>query len=221
VEALGLFKEKLAIEKLPVFVFGGSSGGFFISILSFAAKFTGAVIHVAYGLRDFVSQLTSERLKIIYFSTMENDEKTTEAAIKQAEIFRSRGLETHVIKLSPRPLTPTYFSDWMEAITIEESKLIYERLSAENLLTSVKDDKAYLNSNPRIMPELPAMLLSEIMQKRTGENKSQFVSNSSHAVFDTQKIIEGIGEELNVLWGVHEMSSTDVDLWFKDFLKLC
>ena len=103
----------------------------------------------------------------------------------------SRGFQAEVFKLPPRKITKTYFSKYIPEISKQDSQAMYEALETKGYLTS-SNEGVYLSADPRSNPDVLATI-----------------------ILSNRKLEDELVEELNVLWGRHELSSEECDIWLQ------
>jgi len=178
--------------KLPLFAFGASSGGSFATVFPLQYPVLASTVQISSGNQEALQTfLAPNHVRSLYFSHMVRDKRT--AAIIQSNVPRlvAKGFEVEVLEVQPRPLTPTYFSEFIKGVTPEESRRMFAALKNNSFVIG-KDDRYYLSEDQRTTPRV-----------------LEFVAAIKE---DYRQELE---EELNVLWGTHELTSDGCDLWLQ------
>lgn len=192
--ALQTFLSREGWTRLPLFAFGASSGGSFATVFPLKHPVLASTVQISAGTRGALELLTPSHVKTIYYSHMIRDHRTSEVIQSLVPKLVAKGLEVEILEIKPRPLTPTYFSEYISGLSHDDSKLMFAALKDKNFVTS-KDDRHYLSADPRSNPRMLEILIT-INKKFPNE----------------------LEEELNVLWGTHELSSDGCDLWLRKML---
>jgi len=185
-KAIKIVRERLSLNTEPLFAFGASSGGTFVSQLGINPA-SGFMVTAPQLLIEPKPTKARERSSSIYFSYMASygTQKMYERA---AEQYRKYGYNIKTRFLPPLPVTPTFFSDRIESISTETSKLMVAALREEKLI----DESGKLLENPR------GSDWRKCLRKFAGSDS--LVADKSP-----------ISEVLNVAFAQHEMSSEFVD----------
>lgn len=194
-EVLETFFSDDALKDLPLYAFGASSGGSFVSELPFithAAQIAGLIIQIAPGPRLSEMTPTSDlaRYPPTVFSHMPRDERTAEFVKMSIEDLRFAGVKVLESKLNPRAITPQYFyKESFGKISTTESEALRGSLKSFNLID--KDD--LLTEDPRAFDTIHVDMLA------------------THApAWDTMlPDMSDVRELLNVAHATHELSAQD------------
>ena len=194
-EVLETFFSDDALKDLPLYAFGASSGGSFVSELPFithAAQIAGLIIQIAPGPRLSEMTPTSDlaRYPPTVFSHMPRDERTAEFVKMSIEDLRFAGVKVLESKLNPRAITPQYFyRESFGKIKTTESEALRGSLKSFNLID--KDD--LLTEDPRAFDAIHVDMLA------------------THApAWDTMlPDMSDVRELLNVAHATHELSAQD------------
>lgn len=194
-EVLETFFSDDALKDLPLYAFGASSGGSFVSELPFithAAQIAGLIIQIAPGPRLSEMTPTSDlaRYPPTVFSHMPRDERTAEFVKMSIEDLRFAGVKVLESKLNPRAITPQYFyRESFGKIKTTESEALRGSLKSFNLID--KDD--LLTEDPRAFDTIHVDMLA------------------THApAWDTMlPDMSDVRELLNVAHATHELSAQD------------
>jgi len=194
-EVLETFFSDDALKDLPLYAFGASSGGSFVSELPFithAAQIAGLIIQIAPGPR--LSEMTPAsdlaRYPPTVFSHMPRDERTAEFVKASIEDLQFAGVKVLESKLNPRAITPQYFyRESFGKINSTESEALRGSLKSFNLID--KDD--LLTEDPRTFDTIHVDMLA------------------THApAWDTMlPDMSDVRELLNVAHATHELSAQD------------
>ena len=194
-EVLETFFSDDALKDLPLYAFGASSGGSFVSELPFITHVTqiaGLIIQIAPGPRLSEMTPTSDlaRYPPTVFSHMPRDERTAEFVKASIEDLRFAGVKVLESKLNPRAITPQYFyKESFGKISTTESEALRGSLKSFNLID--KDD--LLTEDPRAFDTIHVDMLA------------------THApAWDTMlPDMSDVRELLNVAHATHELSAQD------------
>ena len=194
-EVLETFFSDDALKDLPLYAFGASSGGSFVSELPFITHVTqiaGLIIQIAPGPRLSEMTPTSDlaRYPPTVFSHMPRDERTAEFVKMSIEDLRFAGVKVLESKLNPRAITPQYFyKESFGKISTTESEALRGSLKSFNLID--KDD--LLTEDPRAFDTIHVDMLA------------------THApAWDTMlPDMSDVRELLNVAHATHELSAQD------------
>ncbi len=194
-EVLETFFSDDALKDLPLYAFGASSGGSFVSELPFithATQIAGLIIQIAPGPRLSEMTPTSDlaRYPPTVFSHMPRDERTAEFVKASIEDLRFAGVKVLESKLNPRAITPQYFyKESFGKISTTESEALRGSLKSFNLID--KDD--LLTEDPRAFDAIHVDMLA------------------THApAWDTMlPDMSDVRELLNVAHATHELSAQD------------
>ena len=171
---------------IPILAFGASSGGAFVSQLpAFDVKING-----------FISQIMAKKLwpftvDAAVYITMDRDIQTDEGA----QAIVSSNYKAKQIRLSPLPITKSFFSDRISDIPLETSESMVRALHSKGFLDRTD---GFLKKDPR-RSEWRAVL--------------ELFTYSDSLIADQSPI----SEVMNVAWGMHEMSRDRV----KEALQFC
>jgi len=185
-KAIAIVRERLSLKTEPLFAFGASSGGTFVSQLGIKPS-SGFWATAPQLLIEPEPTKAHERSSSIYFTYMASygTHKMYERAV---EHYRKYGYNIKSRFLPPLPVTPTFFSDRIESISPEISKSMVAALREEELI----DKSGKLIDNPR------GSEWRKCLRKFAGSDS--LVADESP-----------ISEVLNVAFAQHEMSSEFVD----------
>jgi len=185
-KAIKIVRERLGLTQERLFAFGASSGGTFVSQIGINPT-SGFAVVAPQLLIEPKPKKAHERSSSIYFTYMAS--YGTQKMYQQAvEHYRKYGYNIKSRFLPPLPVTPTFFSDRIESISPETSKLMVAALREAELI----DKSGKLLENPRGSP------WRECLKKFAGSDS--LVADKSP-----------ISEVLNVAFAQHEMSSEFVD----------
>jgi len=192
-QAVKIVREKLGLSTEPLFAFGASSGGTFVSRLGTDPS-RGFMVTAPQLLIDAHPTKADERASSIYFTYMarSGSQKMYERVVEE---YRKFGYNIRSRFLSPLPITPTFFADRIESISPKTSSLMVVALQEAELI----DESGMLLENPRGSP------WRKCLQK---------FAMSDSLVAD----VSPISEVMNVAFAQHEMSSEFVDEMI-DFFK--
>jgi hypothetical protein len=184
---------------IPIFAFGASSGGAFVSQLQ------GWMSAQGLQLDGFISQImatppkTTTNVNCSVYITMNRDVRTDKRA--KAIVMTSHKTKAKHIRLPPLALGGSFFSDRIEEVSLAESQAMVQSLQREGFLdtTTTSTTQGLLMHDPResdwrtvIRPYAP--------------KDDSFVADRSR-----------ISEVLNVAYGMHEMTRDGV----KEALTFC
>jgi hypothetical protein len=192
VNVLTEFVTRFSVDKkqqIPIYAFGASSGGSFVSQLGSVMMANGLV------LDGFLSQIMAETSPVevgcTVYITMNRDTRTDERAqdIVGNTTTNNKHAKKH-IRLPSLPLSPTYFSDRIPIMTQEESSRIYTALL----------QNGYLDPNTKLLIQDP--------------RQSQWRYLVWPLLTSSQDTLQAdrspISEVLNVAYGQHEMAREGV-----------
>eukprot|EP00823_Brevimastigomonas_motovehiculus_P002645 TRINITY_DN1593_c1_g1_i1.p1 TRINITY_DN1593_c1_g1~~TRINITY_DN1593_c1_g1_i1.p1 ORF type:complete len:334 (+),score=47.81 TRINITY_DN1593_c1_g1_i1:39-1040(+) len=190
--------------KLPLFGFGASSGGSFVSILarSGALGFTGVIIQISPGNSLAFRESTSPSLASFpptAFIYMKGDLHWASASNINAIAARlkSNHVPVRVYSCSSHPLNPNYFFRRMDAdLFTGMSESVSERLVDFIRRSNFLSNDLYLQDDPRD---------SDIISLLRSHLQSLLPALSSHSI--EQLWLPAFFEMLNVAFGRHELTS--------------
>mmetsp|Transcript_20179 Transcript_20179/g.50213 ORF Transcript_20179/g.50213 Transcript_20179/m.50213 type:complete len:402 (-) Transcript_20179:143-1348(-) len=203
-------------ERLPLYAFGASSGGAFVSSLAsplrsrFGIKLDGFVSQIAAHLPTFEEEEKDPHNLCKVYVTMNKDTKTDHAAVARVEKCLKEfgnGDRCKHIRLAHLEIKPSYFADRIQDVSLTESYEITKVLTQGGFL---KPEDRELLEDPRTTHERWSNALRKASSKST--SALDFTKNDA-LVADKSPIFE----ELNVAWGYHEMAREGV----KDALEFC
>lgn len=178
-------------NKLPLYAFGASSGGNFVSSVLPQA------LHEAGGgtLAGYVSQIMAVPLKEVttppaVYITMSRDAYSERSAEAICQQLQGKQVPCRQIRLDPLPISQHYFSDRILSITKSTSEQMVIALQQAAFLD---DSTGMLTDNPRHCNWRAAL------KNLVRDNGDSLVADQSP-----------ISEVLNVAWGQHEMSRDGV-----------
>jgi len=192
-KAIKIVREKLNLSTEPLFAFGASSGGTFVSRLGIdpASGFTATAPQL---LIESHPKKAHNKASPIFFTYMASY-GTRSMYERLVEDYKKNGYNIRAQFIPPLPVIPTFFSDRIEAISPKTSRLMVAALREADLL----DESGMLRENPR------GSAWRTTLQKFAGTDS--LVADESP-----------ISEVLNVAYAQHEMSSDFVDDMI-DFFK--
>jgi hypothetical protein len=199
-KVLSEFSTRFSVDKkeqIPIFAFGASSGGFFVSQLGSAMMEQQGLV-----LDGFLSQISAKtspvEVECTVYITMNRDTKTDENARDIVGNNDEKNAKKKHIRLPPLSLSPTYFSDRIPSISQEVSSHIYTALLENGYLDQ---DTKFLIQDPR-----GSQWRSLVGPLLTSSQDDSLQADQSP-----------IGEVLNVAYGLHEMAREGV----KEGLEFC
>lgn len=192
-KAIKIVREKLNLPTQPLFAFGASSGGTFVSRLGIDPA-NGFLATAPQLLIKTEPRSAEKKAASIFFTYMARG-RTRLMYEQVAEEYERAGFNIRSRFLPPVPVISTFFSDRIETISTETSRKMVDALKKEGYL-----DKAGM---PQDNPRGSSWRLS--LQKFAGSDS--LVADESP-----------ISEVMNVAFAQHEMSSDIVDEMI-DFFK--
>uniref|UniRef100_A0A7S1ZEB9 Uncharacterized protein n=1 Tax=Trieres chinensis TaxID=1514140 RepID=A0A7S1ZEB9_TRICV len=177
-------------DEIPLFAFGASSGGSFVSkILPGAMKETG------FPLNGFVSQIASYRFdpKVrtpSVFMTMHRDHRTHGAVSQAVSAAKVQGVSSHHIILPQHPITPSFF--------VERLPEFYNALESKNMAAALKEE-GYLAEDETLREDPRRSEWRIVLKKFAERNGDSLVADASP-----------LAEEMNVAYSMHEMARDKV-----------
>eukprot|EP00934_Nitzschia_sp_Nitz4_P005984 Nitzschia sp. Nitz4//scaffold522_size6110//4165//5178//NITZ4_009187-RA/size6110-processed-gene-0.5-mRNA-1//-1//CDS//3329553943//5974//frame0 len=191
---------------LPIYAFGASSGGAFVSSLA-----TPLSEQYNIQLKGYISQIMAKppldplpSLQCQVFITMPRDQGTRESAeqlVQQSDVSSSF---TKHVQLPPLVITPTFFSSRIREITSYQSNQMYSALKEASWI----DANGALVHDPRrpMDRDDPMMDWRKVLRKVVPLDQDTMVADKSP-----------IAEVMNVAYGMHEMTRDGV----KEALQFC
>jgi len=216
-------EQNLNSNGLPLYAFGASSGGKFVTTLSnplysrFGIRLNGFVSQISAHLPLLRNDHDHPSLCKVYV-TMNKDEHTDRKAKarvgkceKDLAIINNNNSTKPLckqIRLPSIPITPSFFSDRILEISVAESEEMAKVLREAMLLDEVTGE---LREDPRKNGEKwrDALRLASL----SGTSLLQFTKRGDELIPDKSPI----SEVMNVAWGFHEMTRDGV----KEALEFC
>ena len=190
---------------LPIYAFGASSGGSFVSsvlgpVLSAAAD-EAETNHGHRRLNGYISQIAApngdQQLESIpsVFITMNRDGRTDQRAAETVQTLRSRQVPVQHIRLPPLPITPDFFTERIgpQYSSAERSQRMVESLRDHGWVDDDKED-GLLTRDPRQHSDW-----RQVLAPFASEVGDSMVADES-----------ALSEVLNCAYGMHEMSRDGV-----------
>jgi hypothetical protein len=211
-QAEALATSSPTVPRLPLYAFGASSGGSFVSSLAgplwsrFGIRLDGFVSQISARLptkKEDAMENDLHNLCRVYL-TMDRDAKQDRAARARVEKCNKGSQKERCkhIRLPPHNVGPSYFADRIHGVTLSESEE----------LKKVLTEAGVLNRNTGQVLEDPRKTYKQwgvALQAATVSSSSselQFTQRGDYLVADESPI----SEVLNVAWGYHEMSRDGV-----------
>ena len=204
--ALSIVLNHTDLKDAPLYALGASSGGSFILTLASLPypKFT-AICSQIMSLHPAEQAMESEIKRSVlhhYPSTlfvhMSRDVRTAQAVNESMSVLTKHKISTKEIKIDPSPMTPEYlFKAIGDEVPIDQSRAIFEAFVKNKVI----DGKGFLVEDPRSSDKW-----KDAIESLPFYNKLRLEPDESP-----------IAEELNVLWGYHEIISSTTEAmldWF-------
>lgn len=206
----------LGKERLPVYAFGASSGGAFVSSLAgplqsrFGIRLNGFISQIAAEPTNPKQDLQEPNDLCKVYITMNKDTNVDNAAknrVKECQSSKHKHRCQH-IRLPPLEIKPKYFSERIEQIVDKESYDIVKVLTRGGFISP---DKGELYRDPRLTHKDWSRALKK---ESSAKNSNLDFASRGDALISNQS---PIFEVLNVAWGQHELSRDGV----KEALEFC
>lgn len=203
-------------ERLPVYAFGASSGGTFVSSLAgplqsrFGIRLDGYISQIAAKPKNPKQDVQEPHDLCKVYITMNKDTKIDKAAKARVQECQSSKHKHRCkqIRLPHLGIKPTYFSDRIQDVVDKESYEIVKTLTRGGFISP---DKGELYRDPRLTHKgWSHALKKEYLAKRSN---LAFAERGDALTVDQSPIFE----VLNVAWGKHELTRDGV----KDALEFC
>ncbi|XVF16823.1 hypothetical protein REPUB_Repub10bG0065200 [Reevesia pubescens] len=180
------------LEKLPLVALGASSGGYFVSALANALKFSSITLMIAEGIFDQMDII--EDYPPTLFVHMPKDLHRQQKITEFMVVLRIKGINVEEIECMELPLSPTFLSDRIPGLDLIISARLF------NLFR----DKGFINENGYMKRDGRATRWKEALQ----ESKSTLLAKD---------LVHPVQEELNLAFAFHEMTSLQSQEIFKWF----
>lgn len=180
------------LEKLPLVALGASSGGYFISVLATAKKFSSIVLMIAEGM--FEEMDIKEDYPPTLFVHMPKDLYRQQKIDEFVEVLKDKGIDVGVVECMEFPLSPNTLADRIPRLDQALSRSLFEMFR----------EKGFIDRNG-------------YMRKDGRQTKWQKVLEEKKKLLLDKHLIPHIKEELNLAFAYHEMTSIHSDQIFKWF----
>ncbi len=203
-------------ERLPVYAFGASSGGAFVSSLAgplqsrFGIRLDGFISQIAAEANSPKQDLQEPNNLCKVYITMNKGikiENAAKARVKECKSSKHKHRCNH-IRLPHLEIKPKYFSDRIEQVVDKESYDIVKVLTQGGFISP---DKGELYRDPRLTHKDWSRALKK---ESVAKNSNLAFASRGDALIANQS---PIFEVLNVAWGEHELSRDGV----KEALEFC
>ncbi len=196
------FLSAISMQKLPLFLFGASSGGGFVGQLPAHLSVAGVIVQIS-------ATRVSPGYPPAVFMHMERDKRTS-AFVKQLVTYlRKQGGQALDLVKEVTPLTPHFFSNNIDSIDIDTSEMIFKRLRKGG------HPHGFLLER---LGHLPGFYLTQ--DPRRSNWREALAEDPKLAGLPLKADESPISEMLNVAWAQHELYSDDVDKAI-EFLLTC
>ncbi|GAQ80011.1 hypothetical protein KFL_000440130 [Klebsormidium nitens] len=187
-----------ALQELPRFALGASSGGYFITTLAHIVEFDALAVYIAAGVRGALREplASGKPYPPTLFVHMPRDDRTAGAVKTAIEELREVGSEAAELRCPPLRMTPGFLAERIRGLDRATSEKVFVSFRNGGFL----DKDAFLVENPR---------------------RSAWSSLLTSAGPEVEKFTEHIAEELNVLYGWHELTSLKASETFDWFENQC
>lgn len=212
------FKKEHHIESLPLYAFGGSSGGSFVGSMATnsdivkALNLKGVIVHIAFiGPNGVAPETLPDSLAVpVLFAPMVRDTRTMDIVEQQMDNLKKKDPDTlsSICTIHPLSIDEMYFHHRIGGkVDAVFSKRMYDGLKENGYL----DEEGLLLDDPRRSSWI------DIMEKKVGWS----VFWHSPETVDKSLMIPlgmAISEEMNVAFSMHEMS-TQCNEQIKQFIE--
>ncbi|CAL9205319.1 unnamed protein product [Musa hybrid cultivar] len=178
--------EKNKLGKLPIMAMGASSGGYFVSALAAEMRFRSLSIMIAEGV--FASAGVPKDYPPTLFVHMPKDRNTMKKIQKNMKTLRQNGVLVKEIRCMQFPLSPDLFSNRIPGINQTLSVKMYHLFSEKGFI----DENGFMNNDGRQTQWKEALIQRNIIP-------------------ENYELLNHIGEELNLAFALHEMTSFETD----------
>lgn len=180
------------LEKLPLVALGASSGGYFVSVLATAIKFSSTVLMIAEG--KFEGMDVKGDYPPTLFVHMPKDLYRQQKIDEYVEVLKGKGIDVGVVECVEFPLSPNTLADRIPGLDQELSRKLFEFFREKGFV----DQNGYMKKDGR-----------KIKWKKALEEKKTLLRD--------EHLVPHIQEELNLAFAYHEMTSVHSDQIFKWF----
>ncbi|QCE01680.1 Alpha/Beta hydrolase fold [Vigna unguiculata] len=180
------------LEKLPLVALGASSGGYFVSVLATAMKFSSIVIMIAEGMFEQI-EIRGDYPPTL-FVHMPKDLYRQQKIDEYVEVLKDRGIDVGVVECLEFPLSPNTLADRIPGLDLPLSRKIFELFQEKGFI----DKNGYMKKDGR----------KAKWKKALQEKKTLVLDNN---------LVSHVQEELNLAFAYHEMTSLHSDQIFKWF----
>jgi dienelactone hydrolase len=200
-------RESLSGVNTPhMYALGASSGGVFSTVFARVFPLVAQVVMVAPGSLEALSSHLPDLVEspATAFVYMPRDQVwASEKAVSEAVgILQSRRVEAVTFSCLPHPLTPTYLAERIDGVSPEFSSKFFQIAMSLGFL----DPHGFLRRDPR-RTELATSVLAKM------EDEPEAVKHRIH-------LVDSVSQEMNVLFGEHEMTSEHFPTllsWFRAY----
>lgn len=180
------------LEKLPLVALGASSGGYFVSVLATAMKFSSTVLMIAEGMFEQID--VKGDYPPTLFVHMPKDLYRQQKIDEYVEVLKDKGIDVGVVECLEFPLSPSTLADRIPGLDQALSRNLFEFFQEKGFI----DKNGYMRKDGR-----------QIKWKKALEEKK--------ALLLDKNLVPHIQEELNLAFAYHEMTSVHSDQIFKWF----
>ncbi|XP_068485511.1 uncharacterized protein [Phaseolus vulgaris] len=180
------------LEKLPLVALGASSGGYFVSVLATAMKFSSTVLMIAEGLFEQID-LNGDYPPTL-FVHMPKDLYRQQKIDEYVEVLKDKGIDVGVVECMEFPLSPNTLADRIPGLDLALSIKLFELFQEKGFI----NQNGYMKKDGR-----------KIKWKKALEEKKTLLLDNN--------LVSHIQEELNLAFAYHEMTSLHSDQIFKWF----
>ncbi|KAG4382193.1 hypothetical protein GLYMA_14G027500v4 [Glycine max] len=178
------------LEKLPLVALGASSGGYFVSVLATAMKFSSTVLMIAEGMFEQID--VKGDYPPTLFVHMPKDLYRQQKIDEYVEVLKDKGIDVGVVECLEFPLSPSTLADRIPGLDQALSRNLFEFFQEKGFI----DKNGYMRKDGR-----------QIKWKKAFEEKK--------ALLLDKNLVPHIQEELNLAFAYHEMTSVHSDQIFK------
>ena len=207
--SLQYFLSRYQLDELPRFAVGASSGGSFATVLARAMHFDALNVIVSPGVQRALwrSSIVAVRMPppIVFTYMLDDKHFASQDVVEQnARSLVLSGCKSRTFSVDPRPLQETFLSDTIEGITPEMSRAFHK--------VALQPDLGFTNVDGFIKKDpVTSKMLGTILNILQTPNKDGSISHDgqawSQADDNTRRVRDAsIQEQLNVLYGVHEIT---------------